>query len=270
MLNDASALVAYRFALAAVAGSSFVWWQAGLTFFMLIIGGLCVGLAVSICMIFLLRMVKNNTTTVNSFILLAPFVTYILAEELGVSGVIAVVVVGFVIASKAKIHFSEAVKKQSDNLWDMIIFLLNGLVFILIGLELKEVISDIQWSSIIIYCLYSLLITVAAISIRSWRIFSHKKQLEKLLADPRQKERRTFTENIRISFQECVIITFSGMRGIVSMAIALGIPLTINGKAFPMRSEIIFITFTVILYTIIGQGLLLPIILRKFNMVKIS
>lgn len=267
LLNDASALVAYKFALASVTGVTFIWWKAGLDFGFLIAGGALLGIVLAVVLTFLLRIVKSNSTAVNSFLLLGPFVAYLFAEEMEVSGVIAVVVLGFVISSRGKIHFSDKIKKQSENIWDVVIFMLNGLIFILIGLELKEVILDLNRSSIIIYCLYALIITIAAIAIRAWRIFTYKRNIEKGLSNPRYKNRGGLTENNLISFQESIIISLSGMRGIVSLAIALALPATIHGTTtpFPMRGEILFLTFMVILYSVIGQGLLLPVVIRKLR-----
>lgn len=267
LLNDASALVAYKFALASVTGATFIWWKAGLDFGFLIAGGALLGIVLAVVLTFLLRIVKSNATAVNSFLLLGPFVTYLFAEEMEVSGVIAVVVLGFVISSRGKIHFSDKIKKQSENIWDVVIFMLNGLIFILIGLELKEVILDLDRSSIIIYCLYALIITIAAIAIRAWRIFTYKRNIEKGLSNPRYKNRGGLTENNLISFQESIIISLSGMRGIVSLAIALALPATIHGTTtpFPMRGEILFLTFMVILYSVIGQGLLLPVVIKRLR-----
>ena len=264
LLNDASALVAFRFALAAVTGSTFVVWKAGLAFFFLIFGGVLTGILMTIVMIFLLRIVKNNSTAVNSFLLLAPFVTYLLAEEVKVSGVIAVVVLGFIISAKGEVHFSDKVKMQSGHIWEMIIFLLNGLIFILIGLELKEIIQDLDLSSLFTYSLYALVITVVAIAVRAWHILAHKKQLEKALSSSKmQNNRRKVSANKLISFQESVIISLSGMRGIVSLAIALALPETLEGGTpFPMRAPILFITFMVIFYSVVGQGLILPQVIR--------
>lgn len=267
LLNDASSLVAYKFALASVAGAAFVWWKAGLTFIFMIAGGAFIGILMTIVIIALLRIVKNNTTAVNSFLLLAPFVTYLLAEEANVSGVIAVVILGFVISAKGSIHFSEKTKIQSQHIWDMIIFLLNGLIFILIGLEMKDVVSDLDSYAIVTCCLYALVITIVAIAIRAWRIFSHKKQLEKGMTNTRFKNRRLVSENSLISFQESIIISLSGMRGIVSLAIALALPVKMSngGSPFPMRAEILFLTFMVILYSVVGQGLLLPAVIKGFK-----
>jgi NhaP-type Na+/H+ or K+/H+ antiporter len=140
------------------------------------------------------------------------------------------------------------------------------MIFILIGLELKEVIGGLDNHSIALYCFYAFIITIVAIIIRAWRIFTFKKSLEKGFANPRLKDRRRISENNLISAQESIIISLSGMRGIVSLAIALALPLTMkDGTPFPMREEILFITFMVILYSVIGQGLLLPFVIKRLN-----
>jgi len=267
LLNDASALVAYKFALASVMGAVFVWWKAGLNFLFLIGGGILAGFVVAFIMSFLLRIVKNNAVAVNGFLLLSPFVTYLLAEEFHVSGVIAVVVLGFLISQKAKAHLSNEVKKQSDNIWDIVIFMLNGLIFILIGLELKDVILNLDFYSVFMYCFYALIITLVALFIRTWRIFFQRKRLQKALAHPNIKNKGPIiSENMLMSFEEGIIISLSGMRGIISLAIAFAIPDTLsNGMAFPMRGAILFITFMVILYSVVGQGLILPVVIKHFN-----
>ncbi|MDI9880320.1 Na+/H+ antiporter [Flectobacillus longus] len=266
LLNDASALVAYKFALASVAGAAFIWWQAGGTFLMLIAGGVLIGWSMALVLGFLLRAVKNNPTAVNSFLLLFPFVTYLLAEDFHVSGVIAVVVLGFIVSKKGKIYFSERIKKQSEHVWDMVIFLLNGLVFILIGLELEEVLPELDTQEMIVFSLYALAITLLAIVIRMLRIFLQRKKLKKGLQKSQKDNKRNISENMLINIQESLVISLSGMRGIVSLAIALALPETLeNNSPFPMRAEILFITFMVILYSVVGQGMLLPIILKKDN-----
>lgn len=266
LLNDASALVAYKFAVAAVAGTVFVWWQAGIEFVLLLLGGAVVGFAVAYIFVFFLRIVRKNRAAVNSFLLLAPFVTYLLAEELNVSGVIAVVVLGFIISSKGKHHFSNEIKMQSAHLWEIIIFLLNGLVFILIGLELNVVGQNVSLQNMGVLSLYALGITILSILIRGLLLFRHRRKLAQAASLRKQNQRHSQNapnEEI-LSIQECIIISFSGMRGIVSLAIALGIPYFLeDGTPFPLRSEILFITFMVILFTVIGQGLLLPFIVRK-------
>ncbi|SDL17181.1 cation:proton antiporter [Siphonobacter aquaeclarae] len=119
LVNDASALVAYRFAVAAVTGSAFVWWEAGLSFVILLGGGFAVGLVMGKLLGFVLARVRKNNQVCISFMLLMPFVTYLLAEEIHVSGVIAVVVLGLSISRFSRKVFPEALKNQSRGLWDI-------------------------------------------------------------------------------------------------------------------------------------------------------
>jgi CPA1 family monovalent cation:H+ antiporter len=264
LVNDASALVAYRFAVAAVTGAAFVLWKASLIFLGLIFGGVLVGMITGKILGFLLRAVRHNNLAVLSFMLLSPFVTYQIAEEFHVSGVIAVVILGLSVSRLSAQRFPEAIRNQSRTIWEVIIFLLNGFIFILIGLELPIVTRSIDKSLIWPYIGYAFLITVAALLIRMARVFLQRINLQR--AFDSNNKRRKITEAALLTFQESVIISWSGMRGIVSLAIAIGLPNTLEtGEPFPMRAEIIFITIVVVIFTIVGQGLALPWIVKKMK-----
>jgi len=265
LMNDASALVAYRFALASVMGSAFVWWKASFSFVLLLAGGVFVGFIIAYILSFILRLVRENVIAVNSFILLSPFITYLVAEELDVSGVIAVVVLGFGMSRLSKAKFTDKIKTQSENIWSVIIYLLNGLIFILIGLELRVVVKDLDTSALLWYTLYAFVITIVAVILRTMRVFSKRRSLQFAYQNPKFKNsRRKVSENILLSFQESLIISWSGMRGVVSLAIAAALPQYLNnGLVFPMRNAILFITFMVILFSIVGQGFLLPVIIKN-------
>lgn len=142
LINDASALVAYRFAVAAVTGTAFVFWEASFQFLLLIGGGFLIGLIMSKILAFIIKRIQDDAIIIISFMLLMPFVTYQIAEELNVSGVIAVVMLGLGIS-----HFSNKILPtnllhQSKSIWEMIIFLLNGLIFILIGLQFPYILEN--------------------------------------------------------------------------------------------------------------------------------
>ncbi|RQO30357.1 Na+/H+ antiporter [Taibaiella sp. KBW10] len=262
LVNDASALVAYNFAVAAVTGVTFVAWKASLTFLVLIAGGILLGLVMGKILSFLLRAVRNNHLAVLSFTLLTPFITYLLAEEIHVSGVIAVVILGLSIARLSRKRFPEAFRQQSKTIWDLIIFLLNGLIFILIGLEFPIVIREIDSALIWPYVGYAVLITLLALLLRMARVFLQRINLQRAFNSKKGK----IKEEALLSFRESVIISWSGMRGIVSLAIAIGLPRTLdNGAAFPMRNAIIFMSTVVVLITIVGQGLILPVIVKRFQ-----
>ncbi len=267
LINDASALVAYRFAVAAVMGSAFIIWKATLQFILLLGGGFLVGFVMAKILAFILSKVhKKNPEVTISFMLLMPFVTYLIAEELHVSGVIAVVILGLAIARFSKKIFPESLKNHSRSLWDIIIFLLNGLIFILIGLNFRYILKGIENDMILPYIGYAFIITIVALLIRMVRIFLQKINLQKAFKSTRNKGKRKVTEDALLDFNNSVILSWSGMRGIVSLAIAIGIPKELeDGTPFPERTVIIFISVAVVLLTLIGQGLTLPWIVKKLS-----
>jgi Na+/H+ antiporter len=267
LINDASALVAYRFAVAAVLGSAFIIWQAALQFVFLLGGGFLVGFVMAKILAVILKKVHKNNNVTISFMLLMPFVTYLIAEELHVSGVIAVVISGLSIARFSKKIFPETLKNSSRSLWDIIIFLLNGLIFILIGLNFRYVLKDIDNDMILPYIGYAFIITIVALLIRFVRIFLQKINLQKAFQN--NKRKRKISADALLDFNNSIILGWSGMRGIVSLAIAIGLPRFLeDGSPFPERNTIIFISVAVVLFTLIGQGLTLPWIVKKLSAKK--
>jgi Na+/H+ antiporter len=265
LINDASALVAYRFAVAAVTGTSFIFWQASLQFLFLLGGGLLIGLVMVKLLSVILRMTKDNHLVVISFMLLMPFVTYLIAEEIKVSGVIAVVVLGLGISKLSRSVFPENLKQTSKNIWDIIVFLLNGLVFILIGLIFPYLYKHIDHQLILPYVGYAFIITIVALLLRMGRVFLQQWNLKKGFLHPKTR----IKEEALLDFKNSLIIGWSGMRGIVSLAIALGLPLALNeGTPFPQREAIIFLSILVVLFTLIGQGISLPWIVRALKIDK--
>lgn len=262
LVNDASALVAYRFAVAAVIGTAFVFWKASLEFVILMAGGFITGMVMAKILAFILKRIQDNPLATISFMLLMPFVTYLIAEQIHVSGVIAVVILGLGISRFSNKVFPDQLKNQSKNIWDIIIFLLNGLIFILIGLQFPYVCKSINNADILPYIGYSLVITVVALLLRMARVFLQRFNLQKAF----QKGKHRITEAALLDFKNSLIISWSGMRGIVSLAIAIGLPATLtDGRAFPQRNAIIFISVMVVLFTLIGQGLSLPWLVKKLT-----
>lgn len=263
LINDASALVAYRFAVAAVTGSAFVLWKATFDFAVLLVGGVVIGVIIGRILSRILLKLRHNTMVLLSLMLLMPFVTYLIAEEIEVSGVIAVVTLGLVISQHAKMSFPEHIKKESKTIWDIIIFLLNGLVFILIGIQFPFVVKSIDRSQLLPYIGYGLLIWFVTLMIRVVRVFLQQRNLSQAF----RKGKRRVSEDALLDFKNSIIISWSGMRGIVSLAVAIGLPVTLSdGTAFPQRSAIIFISVVVVLLTLIGQGLTLPWIVKLLKM----
>ncbi|KIQ22216.1 sodium:proton exchanger [Flavobacterium sp. MEB061] len=266
LINDASALVAYRFAVAAAMGSAFIIWKATLNFVLLLGGGFLVGFVMAKILSIILTKVHKNTNATIGFMLLMPFVTYLIAEHLHVSGVIAVVVLGLAISRFSNKIFPQNLKDSSKSLWDIIIFLLNGLIFILIGLNFRYILKDIDNDMILPYIGYAAVITAVALLTRMVRIFLQKINLQKAFQN-NDKKRRKVSEHALLDTKNSFIISWSGMRGIVSLAIALGLPKFLeDGTPFPQRNAIIFISVAVVLLTLIGQGLTLPWIVKKLNL----
>lgn len=262
LINDASGLIAYRLAVAAVAGSSFVLWKAGLQFFLLMLGGFAVGWVLGMLLRLIVRYTHNKGTVAVSFTILMPFIAYLVAEELHVSGVIAVVVVGILISKVSRKPVSGEFRASYKSIWDIIVFILNGLIFVLIGIEFPYVIEKIDHNLILPLIGYSFLICMVALIIRMARIFFQRVNLERAF------QRKSIKRNERalLNWKECLIIGWSGMRGIVSLATALALPVTLaDGSAFPQRNIIIFIAVVVVLITLVLQGLSLPYLVRLLN-----
>lgn len=265
LVNDASALVAYRFAVAAVTGTAFVFWKASLEFLILMGGGFLVGFFMAKLLGKVLQYVHRNYLVTISFMLLMPFVTYLVAEEIHVSGVIAVVILGLGISRFSRKLLPDGLRQQSKSFWDVIIFLLNGLIFILIGLQFPYVAKSLERDQILLYIGYGFIITIVALVIRVARVFGQQLNLERAF----KKGKGRITEHALLDFKNSLIISWSGMRGIVSLAIAIGLPVTLkDGSPFPQRAAIIFVSIVVVLFTLIGQGLTLPWLVRKLNTEK--
>ena len=266
LINDASALVAYRFAVATALGSAFIIWKATLDFVLLLGGGFLVGFVMAKILAFILTKVRKNINVTVSFMLLMPFVTYLVAEHLHVSGVIAVVCLGLSISRFSNKIFPESLKNNSKSLWDVIIFILNGLIFILIGLNFRYILKDIDNDMILPYIGYAAIITVVALLTRMIRIFFQKINLQKAFQKNDRKKRKV-SEHALLDSKNSLVIAWSGMRGIVSLAIALGLPKHLpDGTPFPERNAILFISVAVVLLTIVGQGLSLPWIVKKIKL----
>jgi len=261
LVNDASALVAYRFAVAAVTGIAFVWWKASLQFLIVLGGGFLAGWIMAWLLSVVLRFFRTNELAVISLMLLTPFFTYLVAEHYKVSGVIAVVVLGLGMARLSNEKFPEKIKLQSKNFWEVTLFLLNGLIFVLIGLQFPVVLKHMHPNEVWPYIGYAGLITLAALAIRMIRVYLQQFNLQRAF-----QGKRRISQDALFDSGTSLIITWSGMRGIVSLAIAIALPVTMgDGEPFPMRNEIIFLSIAVVLFSLLGQGLTLPWVVRKFG-----
>jgi Na+/H+ antiporter len=257
LVNDATALVAYRFAVVTVVTGSFSLPQAGGQFILMAFGGLLVGLLVGWLAEQFHKRVDDAPIEV-TVSLLTPFVAYLLAEHLDLSGVLAVVTAGLYLGWRMPELLSFKTRLQGGPVWEMVQFLLNGFVFILIGLQLPAVLHALSAHSIPVHRLitYALMISLAVILVRILWVFP-------AIYLPRWILQRHSKSNPPPRWRHVTIIAWTGMRGVLSLAAALALPLTQqDGSPFPGRDLILFLTFTVILVTLVVQGLSLPPLIR--------
>jgi len=249
LVNDATALVIYRFAVAAVAAGTFSLIQAGGSFVVVLIGGVAVGVVVGFTGEWLLANIHDTAIAV-MITLLAPFAAYLPAETLGVSGVLATVVAGL-FARRALSRSSSDVRVVGTAAWQMVLFLLNGLVFMLIGLQLPSVVSGLGDFNRVLGD--AAILALAVVLARIVWVFPAT-YLSRLIPSVRRA-------NPSPPWRAVFLIGWSGLRGVVTLAAALALPLD-----FPARRFILFVAFTVILVTLVGQGLTLPLLIKKLGL----
>lgn len=254
LINDASGVTAFQFALAALLTGSFSAFDAGMTLIVSSIGGAIVGVVlVMIKRQVVLILEKASARDVTGYLLLElllPFLAYMVAELFHVSGIIAAVVAGVMqAASFKKVSLFEAeLSNVSESTWRTITFTLNALVFLFLGIELSQVFSPI-WNS----QTYSNSFLMFVILIVSITLF-----VARFLAILLIYSVKNGVKNLWQSMNEMLILTFGGVKGTVSLATIFILPLTVNGQDFPERSLLLFITACVILVTLIGGIFVLP------------
>ncbi|HEX4263669.1 MAG TPA: Na+/H+ antiporter [Verrucomicrobiae bacterium] len=257
LVNDATALVAYRFAIMAVATGSFSLGHASVQFFVVCIGGILVGLAVGWLAEWFHKRVQDPPIEI-TVSLLTPFTAYLTADRLEVSGVLAVVTTGLYLGWRLPEITDFKTRLDARPVWDMVEFVLNGFVFILIGLQLPTVRQaagghELPKSELIFY---ALLISLAVIVVRILWVFPAT-YLPRLIFK-KLRERDPYP-----SWRHVVILAWTGMRGVVSLAAAMALPETKeDGTPFPGRDLILFLSFVIILATLVVQGLSLPPLIR--------
>ena len=264
LVNDATGLVAYRFAVAAVVTGVFSLGEAGLQFVVVSVGGIALGLVAGWSLSYVHRWLDNPPLEI-TITLVTPFAVYLLSEEvLHVSGVLATVTTGLYLTWRAPTFFSSGTRLQAYAVWEMLIFLLNGLVFILIGLQLPGILAILNTTvaqrSPIILVWYAILVSLTVILTRLIWMFP-------ATALPRMLSRRLRERDPYPGWRPVVLIGWTGMRGAVSLAAALALPeVTAEGAAFPERAFVIYLTFGVILATLVVQGLSLPLLIRGLGL----
>jgi CPA1 family monovalent cation:H+ antiporter len=261
LLNDASSLIILRFALIAVATGQFIWVDAALSFSWMVVGGVGVGLGVGFLFMKAHKYLPTDTNIDTVLSLVTPYLMYIAAEEVQTSGVLAVVSGGLLLSNRRHSFLGSSSRLRGVNVWESLIFIFNGLVFTLIGLELPEITSGLGDVSISAAIGYGALITAVLIFGRF--LSSYGAVLVTLVA----RNFITVADDRNPGLKVPLVLGWTGMRGVVSLAAALSIPVHLaDGSPFPQRNLILFITFIVILLTLLLQGLTLPYLIKKLNL----
>jgi Na+/H+ antiporter len=255
LVNDATALVVYRFAVAAVLTGSFSLWHAGFRLVLDAAAGVAIGLAVG----FLIRQVRrrlNKPPIEISLALLTGYFAYLPAEALNVSAVLAAVTAGIYMGWHTPELTTAQTRLQGDAFWEILVFLLNSILFVLVGLQLPGILDQLQGRSTGSLIADAAIVSGTVVALRILWVFP-------LTYLPRWAFRSVRERDPYPPWQYPALVSWAGMRGAVSLAAALAIPLeTDAGAPFPARDLIIFLTFGVILATLVFQGLSLPFVIR--------
>jgi monovalent cation/hydrogen antiporter len=256
LLDDATALVVYRMAVAAAVSGTFSIGEAAVELAVSAVGGTAVGLVVGWAGSRILRRVSEAPVE-NTVKLLLPYVAWLAAERAHASGVLAVLACGVVMAR----HWgaiSSGARLQARQLWDWLVFVLEGLSFVLIGVQLRTVVEGIEGRSLADLALTALAVNLVVVAVRLAVVYPAS-WLPRLSA--RLRERDPFP-----GWPVVTVIGWAGMRGVVTLALALAIPTTVEGGGpFPDRNLVVFLSFSVIVVTLVGQGLTLPWVIRRLG-----
>ncbi len=258
LVNDASGLVIYKFAVVAVLTGAFSLTNASLQFIAVSAGGIGIGLVLAFIFIAIHKKLGDPFIEVLTSLTI-PYVAYIVAEQVHVSGVLAVVAAGLLRGRYSPEIVSSEMRILARSAWSILVFILNSLVFILIGIEMSNVVEKLNMYTLGHLVFLGLVVSAVAISVRFLWVYPAAYLPRWIAGSLRESD-------AQLRKRELGIIGWCGMRGIVSIAAALALPTLLpNGKPFPYRDLVIFLTFFVVALTLVGQGLSLPALIRKLR-----
>lgn len=261
LANDATALILYRFAVVAVSSGAFSFGQASAEFALIIASELLWGIAVGWLMLRVRRWVADAQIEI-VLSLLTPYIAYWPPQHLGGSGVLATVVAGLYVSWNGFGIISAATRLQGIFFWDVLVYLIEGIVFLVTGLQARRLIIGLGTYSLPVLAGSAAVVTAVVILTRFVWMFPATYL-------PRWLFPRIARQDPSPPWQWPFVLAFTGVRGIVSLAAALAIPLTLDdGQPFPHRDLILFLTFSVILVTLVGQGLSLPAVIRMLGLAQ--
>jgi monovalent cation/hydrogen antiporter len=263
LVNDASGLVIYRFALAAVAFGTFSLAAAFAQFVYVVAAGIAIGLGGAWLIAKLMTAIRkkglSDSLIAVSISLVTPFALYVPAEAVHASGVLAALSGGIYLSRKSSQIFDADSRLAAASVWNLLFFTFNGAAFVLVGLQLRSIVRDLPQHSLLVLVGWGLTVCALLVVVRFAWVFAVTNLRRRLF--PKMAEREGAQP-----WQALVVISFAGMRGIVSLAAALAIPeRTESGAPFPDRALILFITFVVILVTLVGEGLTMPWLVRRLG-----
>jgi Na+/H+ antiporter len=258
LVNDATALVGLQFAVAALVTGGFSFGAAAGRFVVVAVGGVAFGLFVGAIMRWVHRRLDDPPVQI-TISLLTPFAAYLPAERLHVSGILAVVSAGIFLGWHSPLIVKARYRLQAFAFWEMVVFLINGFVFITIGLQLPGILRALRGESLTRLIGEAFLISAAAVLVRIAWVYPATYL-------PRLLSKRLRKRDPHPDWRNVAIVGWTGMRGVISLAAAFALPFTLPGGAvFPGRNYILFFTFCVILVTLVLQTLTLPFLIRRLG-----
>ena len=263
LFNDATALVAYRVAVAAVVAGSFSLADAGLRFVLGAVGGVAIGLAVG----WIVAEIRKRTTDAQLSVtisLITGYAAFVPADAVGASGVLAAVTAGIYMGIRGPQILPARVRLQGYFVWDILDFIINAILFVLIGLQLQTVVDGLSGYSASTLGGYAVAVAGVVVGTRLVWFFTVPYLVRAIDRRPAQRARR-------VGARWRLVMAWSGMRGAVSLAVALALPFTTDaGDSFPDRDLILFLTFAVIFCTLVVQGLTLPPLIRRLGVSDVN
>jgi Na+/H+ antiporter len=261
LVNDATALVIYRFAVAAITTGAFSLGRAVGTFGVILAGEILFGVAIGWLSLRLRRWARNTRVEI-VLSLMTPYVAFWPLAHLGGSGVLAAAAAGLYVSWRGPLQISSATRLQGIFFWDLAIYLIDGLVFLYTGLQMRMLVERIHVGELRSLLLAAALTTGIAIVARFVWVFP-------IVYLPRWLSKKLAARDPAPDWQAAFMLAFTGIRGVVSLAAALAIPIaTADGKPFPHRDMFLFVAFSVIVITLIGQGLSLPRLIRRLGLAR--
>src|SRR5580692_3098937 len=255
LANDATALILYRFAVAAVSAGVFSLPQAAGEFAVIVVGEIAWGIAVGWASLRLRRWAHDPRVEI-TMSLMMPYIAFLFPAQLGGSGVLATVAAGLYVSWNGPLLIPAATRLQGIFFWDFVVYLLEGLIFLITGMQTRTLLDRMNPDQLNYFLLTVLITVVVVVATRFIWMFPAVYLPRWLSASLRRRDPSP-------PWQWAFLLGFVGVRGVVSLAAALAVPLTTaTGSPFPARDLILFVTFAVIVVTLIGQGVALPLIVR--------